>query len=114
MNLLSVEDLHVRFRTAAGEVRAVDGVSFDLGEGESLGLVGESGCGKTTVAKAILRLLAPNGSIPEGRIAFRGRDLLRMPPEEFVSISSMISSKNMVPRRLHWATMQMIRWRRSC
>src|SRR3972149_3512401 len=83
MTLLSVQDLHVRFRTAAGEVRAVDGVSFELAEGESLGLVGESGCGKTTVAKAILRLLAPNGSIPEGRIVFRGRDLLRMPPEEF-------------------------------
>ena len=83
MTLLSVQDLHVHFHTLTGDVRAVDGVSFELAEGESLGVVGESGCGKTTVAKAILRLLPPNGSIPDGRIIFRGRDLLRMLPEEF-------------------------------
>ena len=83
MTLLAVQDLQVHFRTTGGVVRAVDGVSFELAEGESLGLVGESGCGKTTVAKAILRLLAPNGSVPEGRIIFRGRDLLRLPPKEF-------------------------------
>ncbi len=83
MTLLAVQDLHVHFRTPSGAVRAVDGVSFELAEGESLGLVGESGCGKTTVAKAVLRLLAPNASVPVGRILFRGRDVLAMPLEEF-------------------------------
>ena len=76
MTLLSVQDLHVRFRTADGPLRALDGISFDVDEGAALGIVGESGCGKTTTVRAILRLLPPNGEIPAGRIAFRGRDLL--------------------------------------
>ena len=57
MSLLSLRDVHVRFNTAGGVVRAVNGVSLDLAVGETLGLVGESGCGKSTLGKAILKLV---------------------------------------------------------
>ena len=62
MALLEVDNLEVRYRTAAGEAKAVDGVSFAIEAGMCLGLVGESGCGKSTVAKAILGILPPAGS----------------------------------------------------
>ena len=80
MTLLSVQDLHVHFRTAEGPLRALDGVSFDVDESSALGLVGESGCGKTTTVRAILRILPAAGEIPVGRIVFRGRDLLALDP----------------------------------
>ncbi len=80
-NLLTVDDLKVHFpikkglfSRAAGFVYAVDGVSFALKKGESLGLVGESGCGKTTTGFAILRLIEPTA----GTVAFRGQDIARM------------------------------------
>ncbi len=76
--LLSVRDLTVDFRTEAGVVTAVDRVSFDLRAGEILALVGESGCGKSTAALAMLRLIAnPPGRIAGGEVRFRGIDLLR-------------------------------------
>src|SRR4030081_2042805 len=61
-------------RRAKGEVRAVDGVSLSIGEGETLGLVGESGCGKSTVGRALLRLIEPTG----GRILIGGRDITKL------------------------------------
>jgi oligopeptide/dipeptide ABC transporter ATP-binding protein len=77
--LLEVSDLRVYFRTDAGVVRAVDGVSFTVGEGETLGLVGESGCGKSVTAYAILQLLAaPPAEYAGGEIRFRGENLLAM------------------------------------
>ncbi|WP_010626630.1 ABC transporter ATP-binding protein [Halomonas sp. KM-1] len=79
--LLKVEDLAIHYRTGAGPVQAVDGIHFDLRPGEALGLVGESGCGKTTAAKAMLRLLPPNGEVPRGRIDFDGRDLVALDEE---------------------------------
>ena len=75
--LLEVRDLKVQFRLAGGWVKAVDGVSFSLAPGESLGLAGESGCGKTTAATAILRLLPENGRIVAGQVLFDGQDLTR-------------------------------------
>ncbi len=71
--LLSVHDLHVGFPTDGGLVRAVDGVSFDLHRGETLSLVGESGCGKSTTARAIVGLIRPDA----GTIEFEGRDIAR-------------------------------------
>ncbi len=83
MDILSVEDVTIRFSTREGVGTAVDGVSFSLGQNETLGLVGESGCGKTVTALSILRLVQePPGEIASGRIMFEGRDLLSMPPEE--------------------------------
>jgi len=75
LTLLRVEDLKIDYATQKGIVHAVDGVTFDLEEGENLGLVGESGCGKTTVAKSMLRILPPNGSITGGHIFYRGSDI---------------------------------------
>ncbi|HEX7667972.1 MAG TPA: ABC transporter ATP-binding protein [Polyangiaceae bacterium] len=76
--LLVIEDLHVHFRTDAGLVRAVDGVSYDVRRGETLAVVGESGCGKSVTALAILRLIAtPPGEIASGSILLDEEDLLR-------------------------------------
>jgi len=79
MALLSVEELVVRFRTRDGTIHAVNGVSFDLEEGERLGLVGESGCGKSVTNLAIIRLLPkPAGRIEGGSVLFDGQDLVRL------------------------------------
>ena len=77
--LLSVRDLHVNYRGADGGVPAVRGVSFDLAAGETLGLAGESGCGKSTMAGAILRLL-PSGTTVTGEVLLDGEDVLTMKP----------------------------------
>lgn len=82
MKLLEVRDLHTWFRTAKGELRAVDGVSFDLEHGECLGLVGESGCGKTTSALSICNLLPREGHIESGEIYVEGVDYAKLPPNE--------------------------------
>ena len=71
MALLEVKDLKVHFEIQDGWVKAVDGISFSIEEGETMGLVGESGCGKTTAAYAITQLLPPNGRIKGGRIFFK-------------------------------------------
>ncbi|MEE4143989.1 MAG: ABC transporter ATP-binding protein [Halieaceae bacterium] len=80
MPLLEVDALTTEFDTDEGVVRAVDGVSFSVEPGETLGIVGESGCGKSVTALSIMRLLPqPMGQIAGGRILFRGRDLVREP-----------------------------------
>jgi oligopeptide/dipeptide ABC transporter ATP-binding protein len=76
--LLEVEDLRVLFRTDQGAARAVDGVSFSLSPGETLGVVGESGCGKSVTALALMGLLPRGSAQVGGRIAFDGRDLLAL------------------------------------
>lgn len=85
--LLDVNNLRVSFNTYAGEVKAVRGVSFELNEGETLAFVGESGCGKTVTAKAIMRLLQkPFAEIKEGsQVVYRGQDVMKMSKKELQS-----------------------------
>src|SRR5689334_23138458 len=75
--ILEISDLRTHFTSFSGArvVRAVDGISFTLNEGETLGLVGESGCGKTTTCLSIMGLLPPAARIAGGRILFQGQDL---------------------------------------
>jgi len=82
MVLLEVKGLKTYFYTLEGVVKAVDGVDFKLGEKETLGLAGESGCGKSTVALSVLRLVPPPGKIVDGQILFEGRDLLKVSVDE--------------------------------
>ena len=85
--LLKVEDLVVTFKTDEGVVRAVDHVSFEVRKGEILGIVGESGCGKSVTAMSLLRLIPqPPGRIESGRAWFEGRDLLTIPVAELRKI----------------------------
>ena len=94
MALLEVENLSIGYNTKGGYLKAVEGVSFALEEGQSLGFVGESGCGKTTIGMALMGLLPSNGSITQGRILFEGEDLLE------------ISEKKM--RQIRWGKIAMI------
>ena len=87
MSLLEIDDLRVGFDSEAGLVQAVDGVSLDLEAGQTLGLVGESGCGKSVTASSILRLVpSPPGRILGGAVRFEGRDVLQMSAEGLSSI----------------------------
>src|SRR5467141_5160033 len=80
--LLDVQNLQTQFTTGGGIVRAVDGVSWDVRAGETVALVGESGCGKSVSALSIMRLVsAPAGRIVGGQILFKGRDLLTLDEE---------------------------------
>jgi len=84
--LLQVRDLKTSFFTYAGEVKAVDGVSFDLGRGEVVAIVGESGCGKSVTALSIMRLISDPGRIVSGSIIFDGEDLVQKSEEEMQAI----------------------------
>src|SRR5262245_55538861 len=79
--LLEVRDLDTSFRTADGVVKAVTGVDFAVRRGEILGLVGESGCGKSVTSLSILRLINPPGRIDSGQVMFDGQDLLKLPED---------------------------------
>ncbi|HKI91760.1 MAG TPA: ABC transporter ATP-binding protein [Gaiellaceae bacterium] len=81
MSVVSVHDLRVWYGTGRGPVRAVDGVSLEIGEGETLGLVGESGCGKSTLGRGLLGLL-PEGAATEGEVVYAGRNLLELSQRE--------------------------------
>ncbi len=85
--ILKVENLITHFDTPEGIIHAVNGVSFELGDGETLGVVGESGCGKSVTMLSVLQLIPrPPGIIPSGKAWFDGHDLLSMKPEEIRSI----------------------------
>ena len=95
MALLEVRDLAVEYTTDRGPLRAVDGVSFDLEPGEALGIIGESGSGKTSLAVALMRLLPRNGSLAGGSIHLGGDDLRAMDDERF-------------RRQVRWSRMAMV------
>jgi oligopeptide/dipeptide ABC transporter ATP-binding protein len=76
MAILEIDGLEITYTVGGRQAKAVDGVSFSIGEGEYLGLVGESGCGKSTIAKAILGILPPGGRVAGGAIRYEGRDLV--------------------------------------
>jgi oligopeptide/dipeptide ABC transporter ATP-binding protein len=84
--LLDVKGLKTYFYTEDGVVKAVDGVDFEIYPGEVLGLVGESGCGKSVTSVSIMRLVSPPGKIIEGKILFEGEDLLTVPEAEMMRV----------------------------
>jgi peptide/nickel transport system ATP-binding protein len=86
MPLLTVENLSIGYHTRKGFIKSVEGVSFSLNQGKSLGFVGESGCGKTTIGMALMRLLPANASVTRGRVMFDGRNLLKISEEEMRQI----------------------------
>jgi len=84
--LLQVKNLRTYFYTEAGVVKAVDGVDFEVYPGEVLGIVGESGCGKSVTSLSIMRLIGQPGKIVEGEVIFNGTDLLKIPESEMVKV----------------------------
>lgn len=102
--LLEVRDLKVHFRIQEGWVKAVDGVSFTIDSGETMGLVGESGCGKTTAAYAITQLLPPNAYIKGGKILYKGRDLLKVA----IRPDGRLDEFNEDIRKIRWKEISMI------
>jgi peptide/nickel transport system ATP-binding protein len=93
--ILSVRGLKVHYHTSKGVVRAVDGIDFDLERGQTLGLVGESGCGKTTTGAALLGMSSPPGRIAGGSIVLDGKELVGMPDRE-------------LRREVRWARISMV------
>jgi oligopeptide/dipeptide ABC transporter ATP-binding protein len=86
-DLLQVRNLETSFFTPEGQVRAIDGISFEIGESKTIGLVGESGCGKSVTSLSIMRLIpSPPGKIVGGEILYRGRDLLKLNNEDMRKI----------------------------
>lgn len=84
--LLSIEGLRTVFRSSNGDVAAVDGVDLSIARGKTLGIVGESGCGKSVLSLSVMRLVPPPGRIATGRIVFDGNDLLGMPAAQMRAI----------------------------
>jgi peptide/nickel transport system ATP-binding protein len=86
MRVIEVQNLVMYYQTLKGYVRAVDNVSFDVEKGEAMGLVGESGCGKTTIGMSILQLLPENARVQSGKILFKGEDLLQYSKAEMRAV----------------------------
>ncbi|MCM3151213.1 ABC transporter ATP-binding protein [Priestia megaterium] len=85
--MIQIKNLHVQFSTYGGQVQAVRGVSFDLHKGETLAIVGESGCGKSVTSQSIMRLIpTPPGRITSGSILFKGQDLTKLPEKKMRDI----------------------------
>lgn len=94
MPVLDVQDVKTYYTTLRGFVKAVDGVSFQVEKGEALGLAGESGCGKTTIALSVLRILPKGGKITEGRILFKDTDVVQLTDDDM--------------RKLRWKGMSIV------
>lgn len=86
MPLLEVKNLKVSYKTYRGILKVLDGVNFEIERGEKVGIIGESGCGKTTTMKAIMRILPSNAIIEGGEIIYNGKDILKMSESEFNKI----------------------------
>ena len=84
--LLEIKNLHVYFKVYAGTLRVLNGVDLTVGKGEKVGLIGEAGCGKTTMMKAILRILAENATVPHGEILLNGKDILELGRRELQTV----------------------------
>ena len=84
--LIEIEELCVNYKIYEGILKVLSNVFFKVGEGEKVGLIGESGCGKTTTMRAIMRILADNAIVPKGRILYRGNDTLKMSEERIQTI----------------------------
>ncbi|MBS0647842.1 MAG: ABC transporter ATP-binding protein [Verrucomicrobia bacterium] len=84
--MIEVKDLEITIRTQSHKIQAVRGVSFKLNEGEKLGIVGESGCGKTILMKSLLQLLPPTASVDRGEIWYEGKDLVKLQEKELQKI----------------------------
>ena len=84
--VISVQKLETSFTTKAGSFRAVAGISYDIGEGETVGIVGESGCGKSVTSMSVMGLLGGTGRVTGGSIHFKGRSLLEMSPAEIEAV----------------------------
>ena len=84
--LLEVRNLKTYFYTEDGVVHVVDGVSFEVNNGEVFGIVGESGCGKSVTSLSIMRLISQPGKIEEGEIIFEGKDLVKASEEEMMQV----------------------------
>ncbi len=82
-SLLKIENLKMHYRTSEGDVKAIDGISLNIDYGEIVGLVGESGCGKSSLAYTLMRSLSPNGIIKDGRIFLENTEILSMPEKVF-------------------------------
>ncbi len=91
-SILRVEDLHISYQTRYGNLPAIRNVSFEVKEKEIVGIVGESGCGKSTVAASVLRLLPPNGRITGGHIWYKGKDLTDVTEEQMRGFRGLESS----------------------
>ena len=102
--LLEIKDLKVHFKIQDGWVKAVDGVSFTIDQGETMGLVGESGCGKTTAAYAITQLLPPNGYVKGGSIYYKGKDLIKISKRH----DGRLDDYNEKIRKIRWKEISMI------
>lgn len=85
--LLEIKDLHTFFYTDAGVVKAVNGVSFEVNKGQTIGIVGESGCGKSVMSLSIMRLIQEPGKIVEGQVFFNGQDLVKLSQSEMRKIN---------------------------
>ncbi len=84
--LLDIRDLHVWYKVYGGVLKVLNGVNFTVHVGEKVGLVGETGCGKTTTMKAVLRILPPQAQIPKGQILVHGKDVLKMNSRELADL----------------------------
>ena len=82
MPILQVKNLHTSFVTDAGEVKAVNGISYNLDRGKVLGIVGESGSGKSVSAYSLMRILTDNGRVTEGEVLFKGENILKYSPQQ--------------------------------